>query len=118
MLFVLSMIPLTCVVRKTKAGYDLGDGSGIVNHLFFMNDLKLYGKNENQVDSLVQAVRIFTEDIQMMFEISKCATLIMKRGKAVKCEGILIPVPKIKALNNEEECESNINILESSRQMT
>ena len=34
--------------------------------------------------------------------ISKCATLIMKQGKAVKCEGIVIPGAKIKALNYEE----------------
>ena len=77
MSFVLSMIPLTHVLQKTKAGYNLGNGSGTVNN-FFMDDLKLYGNNENQVDSLVQTVRIFTEDIQMKSGISKCATLMMK----------------------------------------
>ena len=58
-LFVLSLIPLTLVLRKIKMGYDLG----MVNHLLFMDDLKLYGKNENQVDSLIQSVRIVSEDM-------------------------------------------------------
>ena len=62
-----------------------------MNHLLFMDDLKLCKKNENQVDSLVQTVRIFTEDIQIKLRVSKCATLIMKRGQGVKYEGIVIP---------------------------
>ena len=41
MLFVLSITPLTHVLRKIKAGHELGDGIGTVNHLLFMDDLKL-----------------------------------------------------------------------------
>ena len=89
-----------------KAGYDLGDGSKTANHLIFMDDLKLHGKNEYEVDSLVQTVRIFTKDIQMKFGISKCVKLIIRRGKATKCEGVVILGGKIRTLNYEEECES------------
>ena len=32
LLFVLSLIPLTLVLRKVKASYDLGDGNEIINH--------------------------------------------------------------------------------------
>ena len=41
------------VLRQTKTRYDLGNRKGVINHLLFMYDLKLYGKNENQVDDLV-----------------------------------------------------------------
>ena len=75
-------------------GYDLGDGNGMVNNLLFMDDLKLYGKNENQVDSLIQSVRIVSGDMRMEFGISKCATLIMKRGKVIQSEGIRLPGDK------------------------
>jgi len=51
-------------------------------------DLKLYGKNERQVDTLVNNVRIFRKDIGMGLE---CAVLIMKQGKACACEGIALP---------------------------
>ena len=46
LLFVICMIPLTQVLRKAKARYTLGGGEKI-NHLLFMDDLKLYGKSEN-----------------------------------------------------------------------
>ena len=41
LLFVLSLIPLTLVLRKVKAGYGLGDGNRVINHLLFMDDLKV-----------------------------------------------------------------------------
>ena len=44
LLFVLCMIPLTEILRKAKAGYILDDIK--VNHLLFMDDLKLFAKNE------------------------------------------------------------------------
>ena len=56
-----------------------------------MDDLKLYAMNEKGVDSLIQTVRVFSEDIGMEFGIEKCAVLVMKRGKVVKSEGIKLP---------------------------
>ena len=94
LLFVLAVIPLSFMLRKVKAGYDLGRNKGRVNHLLFMDDLKLYGKNERQLDTLVNSVRIPSEDIQMQFGINKCAILIMKRGKYVHSEGIKLPDDK------------------------
>ena len=58
------MIPLTLILRKSTAGYDLANEFK-VNHLLFMDDLKLFGKNEDQIDSLVQTVQLFSEDIGM-----------------------------------------------------
>ena len=63
LLFVLVMIPLTLVSyrqRKTKeASYKLKNAGKKINHLLFIDDLKLFSKNEDQVDSLVNTVRIF-----------------------------------------------------------
>ena len=75
LLFVISLIRArTLMLRKVKAGYDPGDGKGMINDLLFMDDLKKpYGKNENQVDSLVPSVRIVAEDMRMEFGIPKCA---------------------------------------------
>ena len=87
---MLSLIPLTLVLRKVKAGYDLGDGNGVINHLLFMDDLKMYGKNHNQVDTLVQTIRVVTTDMRMGFGINKCAMLIMKRGRLTHSEGITL----------------------------
>ena len=47
LLFVLALIPLTLILRESKAGYDLGEKVRI-NHLLFMNDLKLYVKMKSK----------------------------------------------------------------------
>ena len=91
LMFVLTLIPLTLILRKEKAIYDLGNKKGSINHLLFMDDLKLYGKNKEQVESLVNTVRVYSDDICMEFGISKCALLVMKGGKHVESEGITLP---------------------------
>ena len=49
-----------------------------------MDDLKLHSKSEKTLDCLIQAVKIFSEDIRMQFGIDKCAVMVMKSGKIVK----------------------------------
>ena len=61
---------------------------GKINHLLFMDDLQVYSKTMQELDSLVETVRIFSSDIEMQFGISKCTMLEMKRGKVVQNEGI------------------------------
>ena len=53
-----------------------------------MDDLKLYGSNDNKIDSLVKVVKILSGDIGMQFGFDKCAMLKMKRGNQVHCGGI------------------------------
>ena len=57
-LFVLVMIPLTLVLRQTKASCKLKKRGKKINHLLFMDDLKLFAKNEDQADNLANTVRI------------------------------------------------------------
>ena len=66
-----------------------------------MDDLKLYSKNEKELDSLIQTVRVFSQDIRMEFGLDKCATiLVLKGGKLVKSDGIKLPDGKeMKSLN-------------------
>ena len=45
LLFVLVMIPLTLVLKQIKASYELKKGGKKINHLLFMDDLKLFAKN-------------------------------------------------------------------------
>ena len=59
-----------------------------MNHLLFMDELKLFAKSKNQIDSLVQTVHIFNEDIGMQFAIKKCGVIIMERGRVIRTDGI------------------------------
>ena len=56
-----------------------------------MDDLKLYGNDERQIDSLINTVRVFSDDIGMEFGLKKCGVVVMKRGKVVKHDGVDLP---------------------------
>ena len=81
--------------------YELKNGGKKINHLLFIDNLKLCSKNEDQIDTLLNTVRIFSEDIKMEFELPKCGVLITERGKVVKSEGIRLPDGKM--IKNIEE---------------
>ena len=91
LLFVLIRLPLTLVLRKMRAGYTLAKDMKPVNHLLFMDDLELFGASKDQLDSLVQVVRIFSPDIRMSFGLDKCEVLEMRRGRQVGSSGIDLP---------------------------
>ena len=74
-----------------RAEYKLAKDMKPINHLLFMDDLKLYGASKDQLDSLVQVVRIFSQDIKMSFGLDKCAVLEMRRGRQVGSSGIELP---------------------------
>ena len=60
-----------------------------------MDDLKLFGKSDDQIDSLIQTVFTFSEDIGMEFGLKKCGVVILKKGKLVKFDGIHLPNQEI-----------------------
>ena len=47
--FVLAMIPLTLVLKEKNAYYEFSNGERI-NHLFFMDDLKLFARSEKALN--------------------------------------------------------------------
>ena len=83
-MFVLALILLSLILRKAKAAYEFSESKEKINHLLFMNDLKLYSRSEKGLDSLIKTVRVFCEDIGMEFGIEKCAILVMEKEKIVK----------------------------------
>ena len=89
------------MLRQTKVSYELKNGGKKINHLLFIDNLKLCPKNEDQIDSLLNIVIIFSEDTKMEFELPKCGVLITERGKVVKSEGISMPDGKM--IKNIEE---------------
>ena len=91
LLFVIALIPLTYILRKCKPEYVFAKNGEKINHLLYMDDLKLYARNEKDLDSLIQSVRFFSKDIGMQFGVKKCAVLIMKRGRQIKSDGVKIP---------------------------
>ena len=42
LVFVLSLTPLSLILRKAKAAYEFSESKEKISHLLFMDDLKLY----------------------------------------------------------------------------
>ena len=69
LLFIICLIPLSSLLSSNKFGFKIEND--IINHLLYMDDLKLYGKSEKEIDALVNTVRISSEDIDMNFGLKK-----------------------------------------------
>ena len=57
----------------------------------YIDDIKLFVKNEQELENLIQTVKIYSQDIKMEFGIGKCAMLVMKSGKRNMTEGVDLP---------------------------
>ena len=107
------MIPLNHILRKCTAGYKLSRSQENINHLMYMDDIKLFEKNEKELETLIHTVRIYSQDIGMEFGIEKCALLVMKSGKRHMTDGIEQPnQDKIRTLA-ENETYKYLGILEA-----
>ena len=49
-----------------------------MNHQIFMDNIKIFAKNESRAKTLIQTIKIYRKDIGMKFGIEKCAMLIIK----------------------------------------
>ena len=115
LVFVLALITLSLILSKAKAAYKFSESKEKINHLLFMNDLKLYTQSEKGLDSLVQTVRAFSEDIGMEFGIEECAMLVMEKGKIVKSVGTELPNGKVITSLQEGESYKYLGILEADK---
>ena len=60
-----------------------------------MDDLRFFGKSEDQIESQVQTVFTFNDNIGMEFGLIKCGVVILKKGKLFQFHGIHLPKQEI-----------------------
>ena len=46
LLFIIAMMPLNHILRKCTTGYKLSRSQENINHLMYIDDIKLFAKNE------------------------------------------------------------------------
>ena len=83
LLFFLSVNPLSYLLNKLQ-GYGIGktgNRNQNISHLFFIDDLKLFATNINQMKLLLDQVPQFSNDIGMKFGQSKCSYMVVEKGK-------------------------------------
>ena len=62
-----------------------------LNHILFMDDLKIYAKTGREGNGLVSTVQILSNNIGMEVGIQKCGVLIYKRAKVVSSKVVEMP---------------------------
>ena len=83
-------------------GYKFTKSPEKINYIMYMNDIKLFAKNEKGLEILIQT-RIYSHDIGKEFVIEKWAMLIMKSGKRQIIEGTeLSNQERIRTLGEKE----------------
>ena len=80
------LIPLTNELNNTKYGYEIYEKT--INHLFYMDDLKLYAKNDKELESLHSTVKQFSDDIGMEFGLDKRAKATFIKGKLTRTTAV------------------------------
>ena len=85
-LFILCINPLSFLLNKLK-GYHMGSNGNrtcSITHLFFVDDLKLYSANMNNMKFLLDQITTFSNDIGMKFDESKCAYMVIEKDLSKK----------------------------------
>lgn len=100
LLFCISLIPLTSELNNSGSGYPIFHR--VINHLFYMDDLKLFAKNDQQLEGLLTTVSEFSKDICMEFGLDKCAKATFVKGKLKESDSIIVDLETaIKELDPE-----------------
>ena len=63
------MMPFNHILRNYTAGYKLSESQEKINHLLYIDDIKLFAKNEKELEILIHAVRIYNQELGMEFAI-------------------------------------------------
>ena len=65
LVIIIGLSPLILILRKANAAYEFSESKEKINQMLFMDDLKLYSKNEKDRDSLIQTIRLFSPETGM-----------------------------------------------------
>ena len=69
LLFVIAMTPLNHILKKYSARFQLSKSHEKINHLTYMDNIELFAKNEKELETLIQTVRIYSQDIGIEFSV-------------------------------------------------
>ena len=64
LIFILCLLPLSWLLERTRIGYKVNRRA--ISHLIFMDDLKLFASNDNQLRSLINVTKTFSDDIRCL----------------------------------------------------
>jgi hypothetical protein len=72
-----------------NAGYEDHTTKTKVLHSLYMDDLKLIGKAEEELQKQMQVVKTFIDDTHLKFGLDKCAKIVLKKKKVVHPQNLI-----------------------------
>ena len=82
--FCLALNSLSHLLNRTNYGFSIHSNNQEIqrlNHLLYMDYIKLYAATNNQLQELLWLTQTFSRDNKMLFGIEKCRTLSIAKGK-------------------------------------
>ena len=86
LLFCISLIPLSLELNSSRYRYKVI--AEHITHLFYMDDLKLYTKDDSELEELLRIVKRFSDDIGTELGLSKCVKATFEKSKLEKCDHV------------------------------
>ena len=71
-------------IKKSTIGFNIRNNRRVtytINHLLYMDDLKLYAPTRDKLNQLLQIVQEYSNDIQMSLALEKCRILDTGRNR-------------------------------------
>ena len=76
LIFCMCLFPLTNLLNRTKIGVSISNRKEKkINHLMYMDDIKIYANGDKNMSRLLNLLQKFNEDVNMTLGVEKCATL-------------------------------------------
>ena len=99
LLFITALIPQTLTWNNTACRYQLSKETSPINHLLLMDDL------EQELHSLVNIVRIISNDAGMKFGMDKCRKLHICKEKLIYIDDVERPDGEHRDKVGEDGCK-------------
>ena len=104
LLFCIALAPLSVLINKSGYGFKIH--SMVISHLFYIDDLKTFAKNDEEQQRILTIVKGFSDDINMEFGLEKCAKATFKKGKLTSTENINLGLDTvIQDLEQDSTCK-------------
>ena len=108
LLFCIALAPITRILQRDNVGYKMSKTK--ISSLLYMDDLKVYAKNDTEMERSRALIKGFSDDIKMEFGLEKCAVVHMKAGKIIQSTEVR-DIPTL----TEEESYKYLGILEHDK---
>eukprot|EP00957_Ditylum_brightwellii_P012954 978940-Ditylum_brightwellii.AAC.1 len=79
LIFCMALFPLSHILNHAKPGFVLRKNK--ISHLLYVDNLKLYTQNKEELKRALQIVEGFSRAMNMTFGLDKCAILLIFNGK-------------------------------------